>query len=284
MYGTRDAAQNWEHAYTEFMINEGFVAGKSNPCIFYDEIKDIRVVVHGDDFTILAKEGRLDEFKAAMEDRFEIKLKARLKDTGDSVRILSRVVTVTDEGIEYEADQRHSEIIVRELGLDSKSKTVVTPGTKDSTGQTAPSQLSSYDITMFRAMVASANYLSQDRLDIQCSVKEMCRKMSDPNEEDMTKLKRLGRYLVGSPRVIIRYKWQNNVRRITVWTDTDYAGCMRTRKSTSGGVAMLGCHCIKTWSSTQDIIALSSGEAEYYGLVRGLVKPLESEACCTTWV
>ena len=32
---------------------------------------------------------------------------------------------------------------------------------------------------------------------------------------------------------------------------------------------MLGCHCIKTWSSTQDIIALSSGEAEYYGLVRG---------------
>ena len=32
---------------------------------------------------------------------------------------------------------------------------------------------------------------------------------------------------------------------------------------------MLRCHCRKTWSSTQDIIAPSSGEAEYYGLVRG---------------
>ena len=32
---------------------------------------------------------------------------------------------------------------------------------------------------------------------------------------------------------------------------------------------MLGCHCIKTWNSTQYIIALSSGEAEYHGLVRG---------------
>ena len=93
--------------------------------------------------------------------------------------------------------------------------------------------------------------------------------MSDPNEEDMAKLKRLGRYLVGSPRVIIRYKWQSNARQITAWTDTDYAGCLRTRKSISGGVAMIGCHCIKTWSSTQDIIALPSGEAEYYGLVRG---------------
>ena len=32
---------------------------------------------------------------------------------------------------------------------------------------------------------------------------------------------------------------------------------------------MLGCHCVKTWSSTQYIIALSSGEAEYYGVMRG---------------
>ena len=31
---------------------------------------------------------------------------------------------------------------------------------------------------------------------------------------------------------------------------------------------MHGQHCIKTWSSTQAIIALSSGEAEYYGVVK----------------
>ena len=42
-----------------------------------------------------------------------------------------------------------------------------------------------------------------------------------------------------------------------------------SRKSTSGGVIMLGKHLIKSWSSTQDGIALSSGEAEYYGLVKG---------------
>ena len=32
---------------------------------------------------------------------------------------------------------------------------------------------------------------------------------------------------------------------------------------------MLGQHCTKTWSSTQTIIATSSGEAEYYGVVKG---------------
>ena len=41
-----------------------------------------------------------------------------------------------------------------------------------------------------------------------------------------------------------------------------------TRKSTSAGVMLLGTHCLKTWSVNQQHIALSSGEAEYYGLVR----------------
>ena len=56
---------------------------------------------------------------------------------------------------------------------------------------------------------------------------------------------------------------------VDVWTDTDYAGCQDTRKSTSGGVVLLGKHAVKTWSSTQANIALSSGEAEYNGLVKG---------------
>ena len=54
-----------------------------------------------------------------------------------------------------------------------------------------------------------------------------------------------------------------------VYVDTDYAGCRRTRKSTSGGVATIGSHLIKSWSTTQAVIALSSGEAEFYGIVKG---------------
>ena len=54
-----------------------------------------------------------------------------------------------------------------------------------------------------------------------------------------------------------------------MWTDTEYAGCKRIRKSTSGGTVMLGSHLIKSWTSTQSVVALSSGEAEYYGVVKG---------------
>ena len=34
MYGTRDAAQNWEHEYIELMANSGFVKSRATPCMF----------------------------------------------------------------------------------------------------------------------------------------------------------------------------------------------------------------------------------------------------------
>ena len=56
---------------------------------------------------------------------------------------------------------------------------------------------------------------------------------------------------------------------VVIWTDSDHAGCTKTRNNTSGGLAMLGSHLAKSWSSTQDIVALSSGEAGSYGIVKG---------------
>jgi len=79
----------------------------------------------------------------------------------------------------------------------------------------------------------------------------------------------LGRYLKGKERVVIEFGYQKCNWEIDVWTDTDYAGCRQTRKSTSGGIIRSGNHVIKSWSLTQSVIALSSGEAEYYGLVKG---------------
>ena len=46
---------------------------------------------------------------------------------------------------------------------------------------------------------------------------------------------------------------------------------------------MLGEHAIKTWSVTQAVIALSSGEAEYYGLVSIASELLGLQATCRDW-
>ena len=80
-------------------------------------------------------------------------------------------------------------------------------------------------------------------------------------------LKRMCRYLAGQPRLVFKYDYQR-ASEISVYTDTDWAGCPKTRRSTSGGAILIGSHLIKTWSSTQPTVSLSSGEAEFYGLVK----------------
>ncbi len=118
-------------------------------------------------------------------------------------------------------------------------------------------------------MVARANFLSADRPDISFAVKELCRAMSKPTQLDWDALKRLGRYLLGKPRLVWYYGWQAPTEELTLMTDSDWAGCLRTRKSTSGGVVYRGDHVLKHWSTSQSTIALSSAEAELIALVKG---------------
>ena len=122
---------------------------------------------------------------------------------------------------------------------------------------------------MYRALVARANYMAQDRADIGFAVKELCRHMANPRKSDFDKLKRLGRYLINKSRVVAYFAYQEQPEALDVYVDTDHGGCLATRKSTSGGIVMLGTHCLQAWSVNQQVIALSSGEAEYYGMVKG---------------
>ena len=102
MYGTRDAAQNWDHAYTDFLESVGLISGTATPCVFYNPERDIYVVVHGDDFTVLAAENHLNWCREQIAKRFEVKFRGRLgiepKDD-KSIRVLNRVIEWTVNGI-----------------------------------------------------------------------------------------------------------------------------------------------------------------------------------------
>ena len=65
------------------------------------------------------------------------------------------------------------------------------------------------------------------------------------------------------------YAWQSKAMRLETYVDSDWAGCKGARRSTSGGVVSCGEHVLKSWSTTQATVALSSAEAELYSLVKG---------------
>ena len=160
----------------------------------------------------------------------------------------------TATGIEYEADPRQVERMLEENRLEG-ANSVATPGIKLLATQIADdNELPENEVTGYRARAARANYLAADRPDIQFAAKEACRWMSKPTRLGNEGLKRLCRYLGGKPRLVFKYPLQV-ADGIECYSDTDWSGCLRTRKSTSGGCLMVGNHIIKTWSSTQPTVS-----------------------------
>ena len=111
--------------------------------------------------------------------------------------------------------------------------------------------------------------------------------MSKPTQGDAKAIAkaiaRLCRFLKGLPRLVQRIPFADHPPSIIeVYVDSDWAGCRRSRKSTSGGVIMFGGSAVKGWSSNQRVIALSSGEAEYYAALKGASSALCFRLCLLT--
>ena len=111
-------------------------------------------------------------------------------------------------------------------------------------------------------------YVAQDRVDIAEAVKCLTRHMKEPRSGHMQELKRLGRYLVKNKRCVLTYARQTSDATLQVHADSDWAGDLLGRKSTTGVIVRRGKHLLRHMSCLQTLVALSSGEAEYYALIR----------------
>ena len=121
--------------------------------------------------------------------------------------ILNRIVRWTDKGLEYEADPRQAEKLLRNLKIDGEGvNAAATPGVKAVKEQLdKDTALERSKTTPSRAVAAGAKYLAADRPELQFAAKEVCRWMAHPTENALNSLKRLGRYVVGCRMLIYIY-------------------------------------------------------------------------------
>ena len=71
------------------------------------------------------------------------------------------------------------------------------------------------------------------------------------------------------PKEALRFRGQEHDDKTAVFVDNDFAGDPVSRKSTTGLVAQIGNHTVKSGSTLQSLIALSVGEADFYAVVTG---------------
>ena len=294
MYGTRDAAANWEACYAEVLTNNGFTKGRASPCLYFHEGRKLRLSVHGDDFVGVGSLGHIRWIMEILDNSFEAKHKVMGNDEHllKELRILNRTVKWNPTGLTIEPDSKHVRVLLEEMNMNEakplSTPAVRAPGAKNSKDEgddeddlaeisedkirgneegdegDKDEELDSEGGSKYRSWTARLNYLGIDRSDIQFAVKECAKCMARPRKTDLVKLKRIARYLRSKPELVTVYERQRNENKIKAYTDSDWAGDRCTRKSTSGGALMVGAHSIKTWSKDQSVVALSSGEAELY--------------------
>ena len=126
---------------------------------------------------------------------------------------------------------------------------------------------------LYRTAVGKLLWATPVRPDISFAVKELSRSLQSPTQQNEKELKHVLRYLKGSlqyttclkpPRK--RVVEQASTIEIQAFADSDWAGCAKTRKSTSGASLALWGVTIATSSRTQATQALSSAEAELYAM------------------
>ena len=184
MYGTQDASSVWQSEYSSLLVEGGFKTGVASSVVFYHAGEDIRLLVHGDDFFVLADEEGQQYLEKLLSSRYDYRCEGAVgPEDGDGTELcmLNRTIWYDKETgvLEYEADQRHAELIIRTLGLEN-AKPVSTPGEKKKASDVLANMelpvVSRERVTLYRSLVMRSAYLSQDRGDLTDSVKCPARK------------------------------------------------------------------------------------------------------------
>ncbi|GKE26697.1 hypothetical protein Tco_1442081 [Tanacetum coccineum] len=121
------------------------------------------------------------------------------------------------------------------------------------------------DQTKYQSMIGSLMYLTSSRLDIMQAICYRARYQARPIEKHLKEVKRIFRYLKGTINMELWYPKDSGFE-LTAFSDADHAGCVDTRKSTSGGIQFLGDKLVSWMLKKQDCTAMSSAEAEYVAL------------------
>jgi len=138
-----------------------------------------------------------------------------------------------------------------------------TPAVKTSIGVNENKELTTKKHASYRALIGSLIWLAtMTRPDIAYAVNKLTRVMHHPTTDDWIAAKRVLRYLKQTSQLGLTYH-QNGNKEVIGYSDSDWAGDIKDRKSTSGYAFILGNAAISWSSRKQSTITLSSTKAEF---------------------
>ncbi|KAD7477710.1 hypothetical protein E3N88_00846 [Mikania micrantha] len=256
LYGLKQAPRAWYDILSTFLLQNNFTRGSIDKTLFIKNVgqQKLLVQIYVDDIIFASSDTKLcDAFTELMTKNFEMSAMGELK------FFLGLQIKQSPDGI-FIHQSKYTKDLLKKFDLQN-CKQCSNP-MSSTTQLDADLKGKSVDETLYRCMIGSLMYLTASRPDIMFATCVCARFQAAPKESHLIAVKRIFRYLQGTQSVGIWYSTGHSCKPVA-FSDSDYAGCKLTRKSTSGGYQFLG-NCLVSWQSKkQTSVATCTAEAEY---------------------
>ena len=297
--GQRDAAARWYDHLTSHLEEIGFQHHLSLPSLFRHESKPLAAVCHVDDLIVAGEECSIEWLLEAMRSRFVLSESGILPKAGqqedEPVRCLKKRHYFTANGIVIMPHEKYIPSLMELYKLEHRGGRATPESTHVSLEGPPEDVLDGESQFRFRSALGTLLYISQDRIDIQHSVRNLSQFMARPTKLAEAEVKHVILYLKRTEGYGLLLPYQkcrsekaeilgqveelNGPDILESFTDSDWAGdqssAKRRRHSVSSTFIFLNGCLVISWSRSQKSIALSSCEAEFLAAAGGCAEGLQ---------
>lgn len=262
LYGLKQSPRAWFDRLTKVVKQDGFVQCQADHTMFVKHSVDGKIalfIVYVDDIVITGDDyDQINHLKNLLAKEFEV------KDLGQLKYFLGMEIARTKNGISV-SQRKYTLDLLQETGmLGCKAANTPIEPVKRSEEESVPA-----DKDRYQRLVGKLIYLTHTRPDIGFAVSMASRSMSNPTEMDMRNVNRILQYLKGTPGRGLYFQKSSN-RGIEVYTDSDWAGSLSDRRSTTGYCTFVWGNMVTWRSKKQSVVARSSAEAEFRAMAHGI--------------
>lgn len=256
LYGLKQAPRCWNKRFGRYLLQLGFRASAADPCFYIRENngKKLLLVLYVDDGLIASSDAKdLEDFLKELRSEFKIVTKDADYFLGIQIKRESSQIKISQEA--------YAKKILERFNF-GECKKVNTPMIKsDDQGKNLESEKKNTNFPYRQAVGALLYLMLGTRPDLAYSVGFLSRSLENHTTEDVTRLKRVFRYIAGTIDLGIVYNKDSN-HELECYSDADFGGCTTTGRSTSGVVVKYAGGAISWLSQRQTIVATSTTEAE----------------------
>ena len=261
IYGLKQASRCWNNSFSNKLIKFGFQQSVNDPCLYVYKRSGILcfIILYVDDILIgCQSKSFISKIKSYLSKTND------MKDLGKANEFLGINIVQNYDGI-FIHQSNFVESLLKRFNF-SDCRPISTPADISLKLNVTKDDDELFDKEKYQSIIGALLFLStRTRPDISFSVGNAARYVSNPSVKHWIAVKRILRYLKGTSSYGIFYE-RNKISECVGYSDSDWAGNLSDRKSTSGYCFCLG-HGLISWrSNNQSCVALSTAEAEFIAL------------------